>query len=367
MPRFANMIAGGMRDRGHAVTVWECPVIFGDKATRPALRKWLGYIDQFLVFPWIIRSKLRKTPQDTVFVFTDQALGMWIPAVARRPHVVHCHDFLAQRSACGEFPMNKTGLTGRIYQALIRGGYRKGRRFVSVSRRTRSDLHKFLRREPESSEVIYNGLNYPFRPLPQTEVFHRLSSIMESGDASGVLLHVGGNQWYKNREGVVCLYAEYASHVSDPLPLWFVGREPDERLRRAAATVQRGRIRFLTDLSNEQVNAAYCLARVLVFPSYAEGFGWPIIEAMACGTPVLTTNDAPMSEVAGDSAVYVPLPGADLKAWAASAHQELIHFLSEPVGARSEQCIRRARQFSHEEALNNYEAAYLQAIRDSGE
>jgi hypothetical protein len=176
MPRFARMIAAGMRQRGHEVEEWSCPVILGDKVSHPFFAKWLGYIDQFILFPLFIRRRLKSEPPDTLFVITDQALGPWVPLVADRPHVVHCHDFLAQRSALGEFPENPTGLTGRLYQAYIRRGYRKGRNFISVSKKTQEDLHRFLDKKPTISEVVYNGLNYPFCPLPAREAMARLEA-----------------------------------------------------------------------------------------------------------------------------------------------------------------------------------------------
>ena len=61
---------------------------------------------------------------------------------------------------------------------------------------------------------------------------------------------------------------------------------------------------WLSDLTNEQVCALYSTARGLIFPSFMEGFGWPIIEAMACGCPVFTSNRAPMTEIGGDAARY---------------------------------------------------------------
>ena len=126
MPRFAQMIAEGMRARGHLVDIWTArPLAYGVPA--PArLKKWLGYIDQFIFFPLLVRWRLRQLQADTLFVFGDQALGPWVPLVACRPHVIHVHDFMALRSALGEFAQNPTGWAGRQYQALIRRGFSRG-------------------------------------------------------------------------------------------------------------------------------------------------------------------------------------------------------------------------------------------------
>jgi len=89
------------------------------------------------------------------------ALGPWVPVVRDRPHVVHVHDLLALRSALGEIPENPTSITGRIYQRYIRRGFQKARHFVSISRKTQADLHRVGGVSAITSEVVYNGLNFP--------------------------------------------------------------------------------------------------------------------------------------------------------------------------------------------------------------
>lgn len=68
----------------------------------------------------------------------------------------------------------------------------------------------------------------------------------------------------------------------------------------AAATVQ------LSGVKADALQALYSAAAALLFPSWWEGFGWPVLEALACGCPVITTDRAPMSEVGGDAAIYLP-------------------------------------------------------------
>ena len=64
-------------------------------------------------------------------------------------------------------------------------------------------------------------------------------------------------------------------------------------------------IRFIVNPTNKQVRALYRLATVFLFPSLQEGFGWPIAEALACGCPVVTTSNPPMTDVGGDAAIYI--------------------------------------------------------------
>ena len=367
MPRFAQMIAEGMRARGHLVDIWTArPLAYGVPA--PArLKKWLGYIDQFIFFPLLVRWRLRQLQADTLFVFGDQALGPWVPLVACRPHVIHVHDFMALRSALGEFAQNPTGWAGRQYQALIRRGFSRGSCFVSVSDNTRRQLLRFLPQQPDVSEVIYNGLNYPFRTMSATE---SLAEMLPAGMApppEGFLLHVGGNEWYKNRQGVLEIYQAYAQQAENPLPLWMVGTEPSIDLKALAQRVTpKGKVRFLSGLSNKQVCAAYSAARLMVFPSLAEGFGWPIAEAMACGCLVLTTGEAPMTEVGGDAAFYIPSrPARDPATWAEQASDRVLEILQlapDETSSRRQLGYRQVAKFDAEQTLNAYEQIYRQAL-----
>ncbi|MBC7489108.1 MAG: glycosyltransferase family 4 protein [Glaciimonas sp.] len=365
------MIASGVQLRGHTVVSWVPQAMFNLLPFGRRFKKWLGYVDQFIIFPLLVKWRLRKMPLDTVFVFSDQALGPWVPLVAGRPHVVHINDLLAVRSAVGEFPQNSTSWSGQIYQALIRRGLGHGRCFISISENTRKDLHRFLPSKPPVSEVVYLGLNFPFHRMSQAIAALSVAKEDLSLPQSGFLLHVGGNQWYKNREGVIEIYRAYAEKTANPLPLWMVGAVPTEALNGLVRGVpNEGVVRFLPGLSNQQVCAVYSLARLTLFPSLAEGFGWPILEAMACGCLVLTTGEAPMTEVGGSAAFYIPpKPMRDVGAWAEHAAEriaEILALLPEEVSHRRQIGFNQVAQFDAERSLDAYECIYQQALAACG-
>lgn len=372
MPRFARSLAEGFAARGHAVTVRAPRAVLRRVVDRRPLAKWAGYVDQYLLFPRELRAQCRRDPADTLYVFCDQALGPWVPALVDRPHVVHCHDLLALRSAIGECPENPTAWTGRVYQRYIRRGFRHARHFVSVSERTRADLHAFGGVGPVTSEVVYNGLNFPFAPLPARDALRTLRAAGLPAEPEGMVLHVSGHQWYKNVRGVVSLYARYAqartARGQRPLPLWLVGMRRDEMLRSAEAELPAGgRVEYLLGVDNHALQAAYSLARVLLFPSLAEGFGWPIVEAQACGCPVVTTADTPMTEVGGPAARYLPrlAHDADLAAWAeagAGTLAELAHLPPDDRAALAARCAAWASRFDADTAIERYLAIYQHVL-----
>ncbi len=368
MPRFARMIEAGMTARGHDVQVWTVHPRFY-KIPFERMRKWFGYLDQFVIFPLEVRWRMLRLPKDTLFVFTDQALGPWIPLTKRRPHVIHCHDFLALRSSRGEFPEIATSWTGRLYQSLIQSGFAKGRNFISVSGNTQRELHRFLVHKPTISEVVYNGLNYPYYRLPVADAKREIHALSAPLPNEGFILHVGGNQWYKNRAAVLEIYEELAARMDRPPALWMVGMPPPEQLRERMRRLKRGQARFISGITNRQLQACYSLARALIFPSLEEGFGWPIVEAMACGCPVVTTAAAPMTEIGGSAAVFVPRVRVDDQRSIAGAAGALADLLSEGVSqtvARRSSGARQAQRFSTEAAMSQYERVYRSVLDSHG-
>ncbi len=368
MPRFANMLQAAYTARGIEVKKWTAQAVFRKWFRSEFAGKWAGYIDQYILFPLWVRRQLQHTPADTLFVFCDQALGPWVPLVAARPHVVHAHDLLALRSALGDIPENPTSLTGRIYQRYIRRGARHGRHFIAISHKTRDDLHHFMGVQPVVSEVVYNGLNYPYSRLPPEVACETLAAAGLPVDARGMLLHIGGAQWYKNLRGVIALYARYAASHAQPLPLWCISPPPRGRILQALREVPpAGRVEFFQNVTNQTLQAAYSQARALLFPSLEEGFGWPLIEAAACGCPVLTTDRPPMNEVAGPRAAYVARlrSDQDVQQWATEAAKALECLLSRPEAERNadvEEAVRWAERFDAGRTIDRYLEIYQQVV-----
>jgi len=369
---FARLLAEAYRARGHTVAVRQPDGWLHQRWPHRGSAKWAGYVDQYLCFPRQMRAAMRQDPADTLYVFCDQALGPWVPVAAHRPHVVHCHDLLALRSALGDIPENPTSLTGRAYQRYIRSGFQQARHFISISRKSRADLHRFGGVNPRTSEVVYNGLNHPYQPMEAGAARQPLQQVGLQVPAGGYLLHVGAGQWYKNTAGVVALYAAYVRAQQqagqEALPLWMLSPSPRRAVQDELARVPAaGRVQFLPSLNADALQAAYSLAQVMLFPSLAEGFGWPIVEAMACGCPVVTTGEAPMNEVGGEAAVYVRRlqHGEPLAVWAQAAAWALLQLLGGPQQVRQQKIESGrawAQRFGADQAIDSYLEIYRRVL-----
>jgi glycosyltransferase involved in cell wall biosynthesis len=365
MPRYANMLLNGMQERGHKVVVWTAQPRFYKLPLLKSLKKWLGYIDQYLVFPIEVKFKLRNCSNDTLFVFADQALGPWVSLVKDRKHIVHCHDFLALKSALGTIPENPTSFTGKLYQNYIRNGFSTGKYFISISKKTQEDLHRLHRGKIVSSAVCYNGLNRPFQALSPIDSRSLLKTKLNIALSDGYIVHIGGNQYYKNRLGVIEIYETWRSNYKGEKPLILIGSEPSDELSfLREKSLFKDDIHFVTDLSDDYINSAYSGASCLLFPSLDEGFGWPIIEAMASGCPVITTNKAPMNEVGGMAAFYIdkkPTETAHCQQWKKDGAKIVEKVLTLNTFQRTEaieKSFAQSQKFTSEYSLNTIEAIY---------
>ena len=371
MPRFATMLADGMIARGHNVAIWSPKAVTIRLPVPKGLKKWLGYIDQYILFPLKVRRMLNGSHHETLYVFTDNALGPWVPLVNGLNHVIHCHDFLAQRSALGQIPENPTHWSGRQYQAFIRRGYSKGKNFISVSSKTKADLEQLILSKPTRSQVVYNGLNQSFKLVDINEARGALGKRLGLDLLKGYLLHVGGNQWYKNRQGIIEMYNAWRSLGSNNLPLLLIGEPPtSELLQMQIQSPFKSDIHFLSGVEDHFVRIAYSGASVFLFPSLAEGFGWPIAEAMASGSPVITTNEAPMTEVAGDAGYLIPRrPNTEsaIESWAKEAAEVInlvVNLSPEERSSAVAKGLENAKRFDTNLSLNRIETIYKEILNE---
>lgn len=373
MPRFAQMIMVGMKQKGHEVIAWSPRAFFFKLAfKKPMLEKWLGYMDQYVFFLIEVKLKLLGCSKDILFVFSDNALGPWIPLVRKRHHVVHCHDFLAQQSAFGLLPENKTGISGKYYQKFIRWGYRKADNFICISKKTQTDLNLLLSKTPKISKVVYNGLNQNFEPSKNIIALRKLLSNRYNIDLSkGYILHVGGNAFYKNKIGVIEIYDQWAKDFKVEVPLILVGEAPTTAMiALKGKSILSKSIYFITNSNDLQLQEFYQGASVMLFPSLYEGFGWPIVEAMASGSLVITTNEDPMREVAADAGFYLPKKPNDAEQvlnWKIGAAQELEKVMQLDSIEREDaiqKSILRSKEFSAQGFADSIETIYLEILQN---
>ena len=174
-----------------------------------------------------------------------------------------------------------------------------------VSTATRKDVERLVRRPdgtPPVTRLVLNGLNAPFRRLTPGEAKARLAGVAELGDGQPFVLNVGSSLRRKNRDAVLRIFARVAARWPQGR-LVFAGEPLPAELNGLAAELGvADRVVQVVGPAGPVLEALYNRAFALLFPSRFEGFGWPVIEAQACGCPVLCSDAGSLGEVAGDGA-----------------------------------------------------------------
>ena len=287
----------------------------------------------------------RQHPADVHHIL-DHSYGHLLFALPRKRSVVTIHDIAPLL-----FPGHRLGLSGLAWRLAWRGTLR-AERMIAVSEFTRQEVLQRFSVRPDRIVTIPSAIESHFRPLSSFE----LEPYAQRYPAfnGSCILHVGSLAPRKNFERLLEALNQLLANKLK-FTLYQVGGNPSPA---QCAWIEtnglQSHIRFLGNIPDEELVALYNLANVFVFPSLYEGFGFPPLEAMACGTPVIASNAASLPEVTGDAAYLVdPFDSRSLA-------DAIVQILTNPSLADDwkQKGLARARTFSWlrtaEETLNVY-------------
>jgi glycosyltransferase involved in cell wall biosynthesis len=228
-------------------------------------------------------------------------------------------------------------------------------RIITVSEASKRDILQYFRIPPEKIEVIYNGIDERFWTPPAGNEIERVRERYQLTDE--FLLYAGNIKPHKNLERLIDAFHRLRREGFDHLKLLIIGDEVSKyaMLRRAVHRHKLHKhVRFLGFVPDQTLAALYRLAAVFVFPSLYEGFGLPPLEAMASGTPVVTSNVSSMPEVTGGAALLIDPYDPD--AIAGGIRRVLTdQALRDDLRARG---LARAREFSWARSAERVRAIY---------
>ena len=182
---------------------------------------------------------------------------------------------------------------------------RKAATLLTVSEFSKQDIIYQYGIAPEKIEVVYNGVGEHFRPASQEQQVH-IRRKFAQGDP--YFLFVGTVQPRKNIETLLQAFDQFKAQSGHPMRLVIAGRK-GWQYQRALETYQlmqhRDAVHFTGYVPEAELPALYSSAAALCYLPYLEGFGIPLLEAMACGTPIICSNVSSLPEVVGDAALQV--------------------------------------------------------------
>src|SRR5688572_17871027 len=298
--------------------------------------------EQFHV-PWVLRQLRPDLYHAPHYV---------LPPAVRCRSVVTIHDCIHLM-----FPQYLPNRLAYAYaRASMWAAARRSDRILTVSEASKRDILHFFNVPPEKIVVVYNAIDEHFWVTPPEE---RVARVRERYQLDHkFVLYVGNIKPHKNLERIIEAFDEVRKDdVDGDLKLLIIGDEISKlpSLRRAVHRHKlHKQVRFLGYLPDETLAILYRLASVFVFPSLYEGFGLPAVEAMASGTPVVTSNLSSLPEVTGDAAVLVDPYDVD------SIAHGIRRVLTDPALAAEmrRKGLERAREFSWERSVAQTREVY---------
>ena len=236
----------------------------------------------------------------------------------------------------------------------------KSDRILTVSEASKRDILRFFDVPPEKVVVIYNAIDERFLAPANPERMDLVKKRYQLDHP--FVLYVGNIKPHKNLERLIASFARARGQCDDNLKLIIIGDEISKYpgLRQQVHRHKLDKhVRFLGFQPMETLAAFYRLARAFVFPSLYEGFGLPPLEAMACGTPVVTSNVSSLPEVAGGAALLV-----DPNDEEAIANGIVRAVTDDPLRKELiELGKQRARTFSWKQSVQKIHEIYMQVGR----
>jgi alpha-1,3-rhamnosyl/mannosyltransferase len=278
-----------------------------------------------------------------------------IPPLARARAVVTIHDII--HVLYPQFLPNRAALT--YARVMIRRALKRADRILTVSYNTKRDLVDYFGIAPARVEVIYNGVAARFHAdVPRSE---RDRVVAKYGLPRPYLLFLGGEKPHKNVRNVLRAFGQARRDRALPHALVLAGPMPKNRSRveaLIAALDLESRVHRPGVVPEADLPGLFAGADAFLYPTLYEGFGLPVVEAMACGVPVLTSATSALQEIAGGYAYLVDPMDVDAIA------RGIVDLATDPA-RRSEFAElgkRRARDFSWDHAAAQTLKAYADAL-----
>lgn len=271
--------------------------------------------------------------------------------------VVTIHDLIYKTYPQAHTPQT-IELTERYMQTIVA----KADRIICTSGNTRRDLHAFFNMPLTKTCVVYNGVDHNiFYSLPAQERAQAAGHLKGLGIDKPYILYVGTIEPRKNLTSLLESFALLRSKKSFQGQLVVAGMK-GWMLESTGELIKKlgiGQDVVLTGfVSDGQLRQLYNMAEVFVFPSFYEGFGFPILEAFCCGAPVITSNTSSCAEIASDAALTVD--PRDIKAMTKAIEQVLT---DKPLKESLRQAgFKRAKDFSFLTTAENTLDVYRKII-----
>lgn len=257
-----------------------------------------GTVFKFVNSVWRLRFMKNEIKKQKIELFhgLSQELPFGIEQTGVKS-IVTVHDLIFMR-----FPEFYNWIDAKIYYLKLMHACRVSDQIVAISNQTKNDLVRFLDISPNKIKVIYQGCNSYFWNTYSREFWLEVKAKYSLPDK--YLLYVGTIEERKNLLGI--LKALHLKNIE--VPLVVVGRKADEYYKNVINYISENNLKniiFPDRVKNLELPVIYQNAECFIYPSFFEGFGIPILEALVSRTPVITSKNGCFAEAAGPGSLYV--------------------------------------------------------------
>ena len=283
------------------------------------------------------------------------ALAFVAPVVASCPYVVTVYDLSFLRYPDAFRPFNRWYLSRFTTHSV-----KQARAVITISESTRQDVINLLGAPAQRVHTIYCGVDPQFQPLPAGKVaqFKQAQGLPDT-----FVLFLGTLEPRKNVEGLIRAYALWRQHQPNTPSLIIAGGKGwyYQRIFELVTLLNLTEsVRFPGYIAQDDLPLWYNAATLFVYPSHFEGFGLPVLEAMACGTPVITSNVSSLPEVTGRNGAARLVSPTDIAALADILAEVMSS--AEMRAEMSRQGLSRAAEFSWEKTARETVALYQRVL-----
>ncbi len=275
--------------------------------------------------------------------------------IGRLPGVITIHDLSGLLMP--DFHQRKVSLTSKLIPLAVK----KARRIIAVSRFTKEEVERLFPSARGKVRVVYNGVSSIFKPSPPEEV----DRVREKyGIRGNYIMYLGTIEPRKNLKGLLRAF----STLRNKIPHWLVivgmkGWKYEGVFQLLRELDIEKRVLFTGFVPTQDLPPLYSGADVFVYPSFYEGFGIPVLEAMACGTPVVVSSASSLPEVVGGAGLLAdPRSPSDIA-------MKIMRIIEEPQLAEKLSSLgrKRAGKFTWERTARETLKVYREALESSSQ
>ena len=303
------------------------------------------FLMQFVYYP----LKIRKQSNGCINHITRQDFAFVLNYGKIENSIVTCHDL---------WPLvnkKKEGLFKRLFVWFWLRGLKKAEYLISVSENTKKDMVNLLGIPEDKIFVTHEGINSLFRLLKVDDA--GLRKKFNTPKKNKVILYVGSETPRKNFITLIKAFSELKKEYKNCTLLKVGGSQSIDNRKRANNLIENlslvNDVIFVGHVSDEELPVFYNFADIFVFPTKYEGFGFPVLEAMACGCPVIASNNSSIPEIAGNAAILIKPEVVDLK-------DQMLNVLMDNALKKKlrQKGLKRAGGFTWKNTLKNTQNVY---------